>query len=478
MNKDCNRDCYEEKKRTNLVYVFGAGENCRKLIRKFSERKDTEIIGLLDNNQALHGKKLYGYEIYRPGEILSENFDYIVLMVSSYGEIKKQLLDLGIDKSKIKPYEEYIGNLEKGKYVYYSDKHVKNEKGGILLVGSYIDYSGGVIAGVYALRAMKERGYNAAFLASDGNETFIEELSQEGISVYIYANLSYENISWMDWLSEYQCIIVNTYLMHGFLANNIELNKKMIWWLHESDNIYIQEIGNCGLLSDEVLKKADIYCVSELAKSNFAKHYPDTNTHIMEYGIPDESGSQTKSIHKLTFALIGATCSGKGHDIFLEAIELLDNEDYEECRFIFVGDDRKNDYAMRLRERIDKLENVEYFESMPHNELMKLFANIDVVVSASRADSLPIVVTEGMMLEKACIISDVIGTVRYIKAGADALIFESENCNELKEQMHVLIHDPDLRVRLGKEARQLYKKVFGLESLWNRLKCAFDLQSG
>ena len=86
-----------------------------------------------------------------------------------------------------------------------------------------------------------------------------------------------------------------------------------------------------------------------------------------------------------------------------------------------------------------------------------------MVISVSRSDSMPIVITEGMMQAKTCIVPDNVGTARYIEDGINGLIFGQENVLELSEKLRWLLHHRDELRFIGQKARRVYETYFSKE---------------
>lgn len=101
-----------EKRR---VVIWGAGEVGRDVVHNIlnggAGNKDKEIITVVDSNPALTGRKFFGFEIILPKDILSFEFDTILVCTSSLGAkmgILYRLLEFGIDKEKINLFPQVL----------------------------------------------------------------------------------------------------------------------------------------------------------------------------------------------------------------------------------------------------------------------------------------------------------------------------------------------------------------------------------
>ena len=108
------------------------------------------------------------------------------------------------------------------------------------------------------------------------------------------------------------------------------------------------------------------------------------------------------------------------------------------------------------------------------SEMYETYGKIDVVVCPSLEDSLPIVVTEGMMYGKTCIVSDKTGSARYIRNRENGLICKAGDPGDLCRQMRWVIHNREKLVAIGKKARRIYEQNFDIEIFGRRLENALQ----
>ena len=82
--------------------IFGCGSDLSTNIEKL--KREFEIVGIFDNNSALHGKEKHGFKISKPQKILT--FDFEILKICSLAnttKIRTQVIDLGVPEEKIMP---------------------------------------------------------------------------------------------------------------------------------------------------------------------------------------------------------------------------------------------------------------------------------------------------------------------------------------------------------------------------------------
>ena len=95
VNELCSKNKIENKK-----MVFCPAGTYTKMILEFPEIKKDQIKFIIDNNSEKWGSEIFGIPIYPPTK-LDSSIELIVIASSFSDELKKQLIDLGIDKEKI-----------------------------------------------------------------------------------------------------------------------------------------------------------------------------------------------------------------------------------------------------------------------------------------------------------------------------------------------------------------------------------------
>ena len=110
------------------VLIFGAGEGGRKVVDMLNE-DNVEILGYIDNDERKTGQKIYGKEVMLPEKISEFNYDYILIASRYFNEIFNQLINMGINESKIVEIYGLNSNASKDFIKgIYNKHHLKREK--------------------------------------------------------------------------------------------------------------------------------------------------------------------------------------------------------------------------------------------------------------------------------------------------------------------------------------------------------------
>lgn len=448
------------------LVVFGTGRVYRENKGKLDNAD--EITAFLDNDKKKQGKLLDGKMIFSPKEIKKLDYENILLMSDYAAEMKEQLLNLGCPMDMISHYREYFGEKSKERITveWDEDEDIKSW----LIITSELGYHGGAIVAVYAAEELMKRGYRVVVAAPGGDALFINEFQKRGIEFILNQNLPYLKWKKLNWVMNFQKIIVNTYPII-LCALEICLNHSVSLWLHESDNIYWEmrywedRIQYC--ISE---KNLHIYAVSETAKQNFIHNIIACDIEVLPYGIPDSKSDGENRESFLKFALIGSIHPIKQQVFFLQSIMKINNIKNIQAEFYIIGKVADKTYAEIVNRMACGMEHVWMIGELQRKEMEKMYHNIDVVIVPSVYETMSLVATEAMMNEKVCIVSDTTGIAQYIVSGENGFVFQNGNEQNLAEKIAWCIDHRDQLKYIGKRGREIYENNFTLRKMGDQLE--------
>ena len=452
--------------------VFGTGKYY--LNRKeqlFGLCDDAEIVCFFDNNiderMEFEGKK-----IWKPQQLEETVFDKILLMSRSYLDTKKQLIDLGYDSASIWTWEQFVCEMNHGKYEFFCGEtcyNTNNKK--ILIISTYLGYNGGSIAAVYAAKALSDR-YEVILAAPGGDREFVKEMAADGVSILLSPAIPYWGKEELYLIQKFDYILVNVFQMLPVVCQ-VSSMKPTIWWIHEPSNMYKDILDQYSdFLNLNIFDTINIKAVSNVPKMNFNSYFPNIIHGTMAYGIPDKFKRDTlkNECKGLVFAVVGGIVPRKAQDIFLEAIMSLRNKhNSKNIEYWLIGGIGEDEYCNMIRKIAKESDQVKIKGKLTREEIDRAYQQIDVVVCPSREDPLPIVMTEGMMYGKVCIASDATGTADFIEDGVNGLLCKAGDVESLASKMQWVIDHPERLVDMRKNARKTYEKYFTMEKFAQRL---------
>lgn len=339
----------------------------------------------------------------------------------------------------------------------------------ILLISHELSLTGAPRALLSMALMLKDMGVKPVLLSlQDG--ALKKEIEDNGLKLIVDSNFRYRlkqrNNLYQQYLSLFDTVLFNTLDISDLVAYFPDSDSVKLLWLHEG-------LFSYELLSDRLdFKKLfgfydHIYAVGNYSLS-FAKQYTerDSDLDILLYGIPDErrEHNEDKTISsKIRVLLAGAISKRKGQDLLLDAVSELDNKVRDNMEIILAGpsmDDRILDKILKC-----KYSCVQFAGELKHNEILKLFNEVDVVLCPSLDDPMPIVCTEAMMCGKVVIVSTATGTAGVIEDGINGFTISVGKHRELTKTLtKVSTLSFDERKKIGRNARKVYEDNFTMET--------------
>ncbi len=456
------------------IIVWGTG----RLFQRFKEYLfKVNIIKFCDSDKKKQGDNIDGIEIISPDEIVKYEYSYIAIMTYETSDIYQSLIEMQVPDSKILLHSQIflLQNKQmsvqshKGKILF--DEWKKKNNNAILLLSHQFSYSGVPVALKNMALSIRDMGYPVLMAAGEGG-SFIKELRILGLDYIENVDICYGTECFREMLSHFSVIIVGTFALYRVVETWEKINVPILWWIHETHEKFYEGKGVLPTNSN----------IRYLAGGNrvkriFREHYFNTEIEKLQYYIPDTRREHNEN-HNLviTVAAIGAIDPRKGQDILLEAIQMLPKEYICKFKFVIVGKVTCEDLAFIniIENAKTVLSQIEWIEELQQDELDSCYEDIDVLICASRDDPMPVVVTQAMMHEKTCIVSDEVGQAEFIINRENGLIFKSEDRKSLKEELMWVVDHRECLSMIGKKSREIYDKEFSEEVMKEKLSAIFQ----
>ena len=439
------------------IIIFGIGVF-------FNTRKNLllsdQVVAFIDNSIDVdNNQKLYGKDLCNPEQIKHLDYEFVVLVSLKADEMKNQLLSLGVNEKRILHYEEYI-DMEYGSqiHVYEADRaEIKIRK--IAFMAPFLDNTGSSVAMCNAAKVLS-LDYDVDILTSQADDMVIRNLTKNSIGVMIIPSIFTVKYHQCRYLHRYDFFICNTVYMLCLYTELCRFKRTMLW-IHDP---YL-----CSKYSVQCMREKNrkidsfngIYAVSNVARKAFYSAVgSECNIGLLSYGIPDKRQNHSLG-SKIVFAILGTVYNGKGQDIFIDAALNLSPDITDKCEFWIIGEyAERSSYYLDMQNLILKHSNIFFKGAMEKKTVEQLYAQIDVVVSASRSDMLPTVIAEGMMNQLVVVTSDATGMADYIEDGYNGFVFQSENVRMLTEKMEYIVQNFSKLNHVKENARKTYEKFF------------------
>jgi glycosyltransferase involved in cell wall biosynthesis len=177
---------------------------------------------------------------------------------------------------------------------------------------------------------------------------------------------------------------------------------------------------------------------------------------------PFDGGSRRAEKHHPVVGLVGRLAWEKGVDLFLRAAAkvLLESPN---AKFVAVGEGPDREKLERLIDGLNIRANVQLLGR--REEMASVYASLDLMVSSSRQEGLPMAILEGMASGLA-VVSTAVGEVPTVVVdGRTGVLVPTENVDQIARGIIELLRNPTRRAELGAAARRLIEEEYSAERM-------------
>lgn len=291
------------------------------------------------------------------------------------------------------------------------------------------------------------------------------EFETAGISVLSTEEVPYRRTVFLEFVHDFDMVFVCS-LAWDFLRIICDIKIPVAWWVHEVivNKIALQRIEEFIPHLDLLLAGSPV--VTEPFTDNF-----NCDMQMLLYGLPPIQQPARKSQSKtVTFALLGSVCKRKGTDLFVSAIEMLPDDIRRQARFVVIGDNADKKIYRKLIRAATRFDEVEVHGNMPFDALVEAYAGFDVVVSASRVDPMPLVLTYAFMFSKICLCSNSVGAARLIEDGKTGILFQKDNPADLARKFKYIIANRERCKELAHCGHNIYQEHFSMDGFEENIR--------
>lgn len=456
--------------------LFGTGEYYTRYKKWFPRET---ILALLDNSSVKQNTMLDGIQIFSPAEGIKFPYDCIVILSFYVKDMKRQLIDLGVEEQKIYHFYdlrklECIRKCKQEIQLYGIDKKqlfhkvsFGEDKKKVVLLSTDLALGGTAIALFHMAELLRKRGYNVVF-ASMVDGPLREKIRSCDIPVIVDPNLQVATMQEIEWVQGFQLIVCNAINYYIFLS---ERNKNIptMWWLHDSTFFY--DGVDKSVLKGIVMENMSVLSVGPIPAAAMRRHVPDMPIRQLLYGVRDAEAKEKNGDYrrdKTCFVVIGHIEERKGQDILLQAVSILEEDVRGQAEFYLVGPNTSL-MARQIMEQVAHIPEIVITGAVDRIGINRILQRADMLICPSREDPMPTVAAEAMMHGVPCLVSDATGTASYINRGENGDVFETGNAIELSEKLKWYINHYDILKKMGERARKVYESFFSMKTFENNL---------
>lgn len=331
-------------------------------------------------------------------------------------------------------------------------------------------WSGAPIQLWHVVRALQARGYDVAVAVPKAGAAESGPISglleQRGAEIFPLVDLSappkMEELRAL--CRQFDVIVANTLVMWSAVEAAHAEGVPVIWYIHESRVAEQLLAHNPGMQS--AFELADLLVMPTCRTAQLYAAFTDRAIEVVPYGIPPAPEQAKRPEETQTqFLLLGSYERRKGQDIFLEAITQFPEEARQRAAFRMAGRALETEFHADLLRRAAGMPDVELSGALEHDAALAATSAADVLVCASRDETMPIAILEAMSLGKAIVSTDVGGISEWLTDGKNVLIVPPENIGALAQALTRCLDEPSLAAHLGANARRTFTEHFSINRL-------------
>ena len=182
---------------------------------------------------------------------------------------------------------------------------------------------------------------------------------------------------------------------------------------------------------------------------------------LPQYGIPYHP--ETKYL--MTLGRVSKISRYKGYDRMLDIMRIMDRED---IKYLIAGDGNDRDRLERRVMEEGLSGRVFFLGSIPENDLVDVYNAADIFVLVSdrgygRGEGVPLTPLEAAACGKPIIVGDEDGSTDSVEHGKNGFIVSPRDYDSIIAAILSLVDNPNLRRRMGIEARNRIEELFSYE---------------
>ncbi len=343
----------------------------------------------------------------------------------------------------------------------------------VLFVSHELSLTGAPRMLLYAAKVvLAAAGFPVIVAREDG--PLRQEITEAGIATIIDGSLGQDHFLFERFARNFDLAVVNTIALSAVVRQLSAIdNLRTVWWLHEARSL----AADLRAVDDVQWARVHVLCNGAYAR----QFVPDgIDAEILHYGIPDNTSpeEEPRASKPTTFLLSGTIEPRKGQDIFVDAIALLPEHVRRDCRFLMTGKLWELDHAFwrKIESKMAQLPEVANLGLRDHREQLRLLAESDVVVCASRDEPWSLVVMEAAMLRKPSIVNEHVGAAEMFDE-ASCFHFECGSASSLAGQLLAVYERRDELPEMGRAARRVFERELTLDTFGARFLAMVEQQA-
>jgi glycosyltransferase involved in cell wall biosynthesis len=233
-------------------------------------------------------------------------------------------------------------------------------------------------------------------------------------------------------------------------------------WGYDVITFPYKNIINRSIINRALSPDIFITATSECLREAVLKLKPSmVNIEVIPFGADMDLFKyiERKPSHEVIIGIAKSLRPEYGIDILIRAFASLAAK-HKYIRLKIAG---KGLYAQEYKNMVKNLgidDSVEFLGFVEHSELPTLFSELDIFVMPSKDESFGVAAVEASATGLPVVASNVGGIPEVVVDNVTGYLVEKKNMEKLAEAIEKLIHDPRLRLEMGKAGREFVEREY------------------
>ncbi len=266
-------------------------------------------------------------------------------------------------------------------------------------------------------------------------------------------------------------------IVHMILAR--WLRCRVIWHLHDGTFLKFLSQGNPfkrAVIRWALARGSVTIVLSEGSRNQLRPHAPRVDWRVVSNGVHIPSAESKPKNDSLHFLFIGNLTRRKGAYDLIQAAERMAQRGHALVLRLAGGEVEPGQRA-EIEKRIAESpcsEQITLLGIVTGVEKEEALATSDCMVLPSYAEGLPMVLLEGMAYGLPVIATRIGSIPEAVSEGVEGFLIEPGDVNGLADFMMRLATDKELRIRMGRAARQRVEKEFSLDCMADKILALYN----
>jgi glycosyltransferase involved in cell wall biosynthesis len=258
-----------------------------------------------------------------------------------------------------------------------------------------------------------------------------------------------------------------------FMVPAFALGRPVLLHLHGSEFMQFYE-NECGAIRRRMVRMVFDKCsrvlvLSQSWQRNVRRITANPNVEVLKNPAPEFTGSfERRGTYNQALLFLGRLGQRKGIHVLLAAMCRLKSS-FPQVELLCGGDGDLEAIGAELS-KLELTNSVKLLGWVTEEDRNRLLESCEIFVLPSYDEGVPMSILEAMSAGLPIVSTPVGGIPEVVRQGVDGLLVPPGDSNALANALAQLLHEPELRKRMGRNARSRFLSQHGAQGIMQRLE--------